>query len=128
MVDQLSNNSVARMAISLAKDQAMSLTLLAVTYTLTAPAETFKTRASDAAVHIADAPGLRWKIWGLDPATGEGTSFYLFRDRPSAEDFAEGPAIAALRSGPARQVLTRVAPIDVELSSLTHAAEVLVCS
>lgn len=103
----------------------MSLTILAVTYTLSVPAEAFQARAAEAARQIAEAPGLRWKIWGLDEATGKGTSFYLFADRVSAEAFADGPAIAALRDGPAEAVTTRIAPVNSALSMLTHAAGVL---
>ena len=103
----------------------MSLTLLAVTYTLEVPVAAFRARAHDVAPQIADAPGLRWKIWGLDEATGEGTSFYLFDDRQSAEAFAAGPAIAALRDGPAVDVATRIARVDAGLSAVTHAKAAL---
>ncbi|WP_157775817.1 YdhR family protein [Hartmannibacter diazotrophicus] len=65
------------------------------------------------------------KIWGLDETTGEGTSVYLFRDADLAKAFACGPQIEALRSGPATDVAIRLAPIEEDLSRITHAAPAL---
>lgn len=103
----------------------MTLTMLVVSYQLRIPSETFRNHAKTAAVRIAEAPGLVWKIWGLDPDSGEGTSVYIFRDMVTAQAFADGPAIGALRNGPAENVVTRIAPVDVTLSSLTGAASAL---
>lgn len=103
----------------------MTATILAVTYTLRVPVAAFRDGAREAARRIADAPGVCWKIWGLDEVTREGTSFYLFDDRAAAEAFAAGPAIAALRDGPAMNVTTRLAPVDRDLSAVTHAARAL---
>jgi hypothetical protein len=100
----------------------MTPTLLCVTYKLRIPAENFRVAAQAAAQQIAAAPGLVWKLWGLDADTGEGTSFYLFRDAALAKAFASGQAIAALRSGPAETVTTRVAPVELPLSAITAAA------
>ncbi|MGR3321000.1 MAG: YdhR family protein [Pseudooceanicola sp.] len=102
----------------------MSLALLIVTYDLAIPVEDFRGAARKAAVQIAGAPGLIWKIWGLE-ANGEGTSAYLFRSEATARAFATGPAIAALRDGPARDVTTRIAPVATDLSRVTHAATAL---
>jgi hypothetical protein len=96
-----------------------------VTYRLRIPAGEFRSQAETAARRIADAPGLMWKIWGLDPATGLGTSCYLFRDAASAEAFAAGPALAELRNGPASEVATRIAPVDSVLSTITGAGPAL---
>ncbi len=100
-------------------------TLLSVAYRLRIPAEAFRLPAEVAAHQIAQAPGLVWKIWGLDADTGEGTSVYLFRDTAAAAAFAAGPAMAQLRDGPAERVTTRIAPVDVALSTLTGAAGAL---
>lgn len=100
----------------------MTLTMLAVTYRLRVPSEIFRERANKTAERIADAPGFIWKIWGLDPDSGDGTSVYMFRDAATAHAFAEGPVIGSLRNGPAENVVIRIAPIDVGLSSLTGAA------
>ena len=103
----------------------MTLTLLSVTYRLRVPAQDFRVHAETAAHNIARAPGLVWKIWGLDPETGLGTSVYLFRDAATAEAFAAGPAISALRNGPADDVSIRIAPVDTDLSTLPGAAAAL---
>ena len=52
-------------------------------------------------------------------------SAYLFHDRASAEAFANGPAIAALRDGPASRVDFRIAPVERALCALTHAEAVI---
>lgn len=100
-------------------------TLLLVIYRLRIPVADFRAHAQTAAARIASTPGLAWKVWGLDDETGFGTSAYLFHDAASAKAFAEGPAIAELRDGPAADVVTRITPVDVGLSSITGAAPIL---
>lgn len=39
------------------------------------------------AQHIATAPGLLWKVWTENPATGEAGGIYLFADEASAEAY-----------------------------------------
>ena len=73
----------------------MTPTIATVSYRLRVPAAAFRAHARDVAPRIAETPGLAWKIWGLDAATGEGESLYLFRDTASASAFAEGPVVAA---------------------------------
>ncbi|MGZ6020630.1 MAG: YdhR family protein, partial [Phenylobacterium sp.] len=71
---------------------------------------------------IAGAPGLRWKVWGLD-TDGAGVSAYLFDTPEAAEAFAAGPVIAGLKANPAVQGVSLArAPVDAALSQLTHAA------
>jgi hypothetical protein len=96
--------------------------LLTVTYDLTIPAPEFLDRAPEAAELIADVPGLVWKIWSLDRDSGQGASTYMFRDRASAETFAEGPMIDGLRQGPTNDVRLRLAPVEHDLSLRTHAS------
>ena len=103
----------------------MTPTLLLVTYRLRIPVADFRAHARTVAARIAAAPGFVCKLWVLDDDTGLGTSVYLFRDAISAEAFAGGPAIAELRSGPAAEVTTRMAPVDAELSTITGAATIL---
>ncbi|MCA8881377.1 MAG: YdhR family protein [Rhodobacteraceae bacterium] len=103
----------------------MTPALLTVAYRLQIPSERFRTHARSVADQIAEAPGLVWKIWGLDPDSGQGTSVYLFRDAASASAFATGPVIAGLRNGPARDVITRISPVEAGLSTITGAAPAL---
>lgn len=102
----------------------MNLAMLIVTYELRVPVEEFHSAACEATADISGAPGLVWKIWGLD-AKGEGTSAYLFGSVAEALAFADGDALQALRSGPARHVQTRIAPVAVELSQMTKATSAL---
>lgn len=98
----------------------MTPTLMLVNYDLNGPVHAFRTRALEAAAAIAQADGLIWKIWGLEDS-GAGSSAYLFRDSESAKAFAAGPALKGLREKSARNVSVRMAPVNLELSSLTHA-------
>jgi Putative mono-oxygenase ydhR len=103
----------------------MTATILTVNYRLTIPTSLFRANAKAPARAIAQVPGLVWKIWGLDDATGEGTSLYLFRDTESAAAFAEGPVIDELRKGPTSELSVRTAPVELELSRLTYATPAL---
>jgi hypothetical protein len=95
--------------------------LLTVTYRVSEDLETFRARAMEVAAQIADAPGLRWKVWGLG-SDGSGVSAYLFETANAANAFANGPIIAGLKANPAVQGVTLVsAPVDATLSQVTHA-------
>jgi hypothetical protein len=95
--------------------------LLTVTYRVSEDLEAFRARAMEVAAKIADAPGLRWKVWGLG-SDGSGVSAYLFETANAANAFANGPIIAGLKANPAVQGVTLVsAPVDATLSQVTHA-------
>ena len=94
--------------------------LLTVSYRVS-EVEAFRARAADVAAKIADAPGLRWKVWGLGP-DGSGVSAYLFETADAADAFVNGPIIAGLKANRAVQGVTLVsAPVDATLSQVTHA-------
>lgn len=105
--------------------EATDLAIVVVAYRLRVPVATFRAGARAMAERIAATPGLVWKIWGLDDATGEGAGLYLFRGPASAAAFAGGPVLGALRDGPAERVDVRVAPVMHDLSEITHAAAAL---
>ena len=44
-----------------------------------------------------DAPGLRWKIWLLNPAAQEAGGIYLFDSQASLNAYLNGPLVAQLR-------------------------------
>jgi hypothetical protein len=95
--------------------------LLTVTYRFSGDLEAFRAQAAEVAAKIADAPGLRWKIWGLG-SDGSGVSAYLFETADAADAFASGPVIAGLKGNPAVQGVTLArAPVDAKLSQVTHA-------
>lgn len=92
---------------------------------LTVPPAEFLARVGEPARAIASALGLIFKLWGLDTDIGLATSSYLFCDRAAADAFAAGPMIDTLRNGPATEVLVRVAPVNSDLSRITHAGFVI---
>lgn len=51
-----------------------------------------------AAVPIADVPGLKWKIFGMNEERGEGAGIYLFEDDASLKAYIEGPIIARMKT------------------------------
>lgn len=95
--------------------------LLTVSYRVSGDVDGFRAKATEAAGRIAGVPGLRWKIWGLDP-DGTGVSSYLFETAEAADAFAGGPVIAGLRANPVvASVSLTSAPVDAGLSQITHA-------
>jgi hypothetical protein len=44
---------------------------------------------ADLARLIADTPGLRWKVWTENEATGESGGIYLFDDEASARAYLD---------------------------------------
>ena len=53
-----------------------------------------------AAPHIAELPGLRWKVFIRDSKTQDGGGIYLFDTREQAEAWLAGPGVAAVRQAP----------------------------
>jgi hypothetical protein len=53
-----------------------------------------------AAPHIAELPGLRWKLFIRDRQTREGGGIYLFDTREQAEAWVASPQVAAVRQAP----------------------------
>ena len=51
-----------------------------------------------AAVPIAEVPGLKWKIFGMDEERGEAAGIYLFEDDASRKAYLEGPIIARMKT------------------------------
>jgi hypothetical protein len=51
-----------------------------------------------AAVPIAEVPGLKWKIFGMDEERGEAAGIYLFEDDTSRKAYLEGPIIARMKT------------------------------
>jgi hypothetical protein len=50
-----------------------------------------------AAGYIAEVPGLKWKIFGMDEQRGEAAGIYLFEDDGSLKSYLEGPIIADMK-------------------------------
>jgi hypothetical protein len=57
-------------------------------------AEEFETAAG----HIAQVPGLKWKVFGMNEEQGEAAGIYLFEDDASLTAYLEGPIIARMKT------------------------------
>jgi hypothetical protein len=75
-----------------------------------------------AAPHIAELPGLRWKVFIRDFETRDGGGIYLFDSREQAEAWLAGPAVAAVRRAPTvRDFSAKIFDILEEPSRITRA-------
>jgi len=51
-----------------------------------------------AAGPIAEMPGLKWKIFGINEEQSEAAGIYLFEDDASRKAYLEGPIIARMKT------------------------------
>jgi hypothetical protein len=91
-----------------------------VHYRVAGSLDAYRTRAAATAPHLAGFPGLVWKLWLLDEATGEAAGIYLFADAPAAHAFVASPVLDALRQSPGISgVSASVLPVVPDLSRAT---------
>lgn len=95
-------------------------TLLHVDFDFAGPwgaalAETCRELASD----IAAEPGLRWKLWGEDPASGRASGEYLFDSRAHAQRYLDKhrPRLAAFG---VTHLDARMFDVNAPLSAITR--------
>ena len=101
----------------------MQRTLVTYRYRFTGDSADFRAGLQRAADVIATAPGLIWKIWGIDSAHGIGTSAYLFESPESAMNFTTCPMMTAFGQRPdVKDIAFESAPVDRELSLRTGAS------
>ncbi len=79
----------------------MSKTILQINFKFSIAPEKLGEDFAPLAQPIADVPGLRWKIWSLNPAESEFAGIYLFDDPESIQAYLAGPIIAAVKEHPA---------------------------
>ena len=72
------------------------------------------------AQQIAAAPGLLWKVWTENPATGEAGGIYLFADEASAEAY-EALHTGRLRGFGITQINVKRFAVNEALSYVTRA-------
>src|SRR5579884_81433 len=71
--------------------------ILQINFNLNVPVSEYRKIADSLAHAFVDVPGLRWKIWLLNPAAQEAGGIYLF-DSPAALDaYLNGPLMGQLR-------------------------------
>jgi hypothetical protein len=75
--------------------------ILQVNLTFSIPGAELEAAWLQAAQPIADAPGLRWKIWLMNEAEREAGGIYLFDSEGAAQSYLDGPIVAALKASPA---------------------------
>jgi hypothetical protein len=71
--------------------------ILQINFKLNVPVAEYQKMAASVAHAFLDVPGLRWKIWLVNPATQEAGGIYLFDSRASLDAYLNGPLVAQLR-------------------------------
>ena len=76
----------------------MAKKILQINVRFTVSAEELAKEFETAAVPIADVPGLKWKIFGINEEQGEAAGIYLFEDDASRKAYLEGPIMARMKT------------------------------
>jgi hypothetical protein len=71
--------------------------ILQINFNLNVPAAEYQKIADSVAHAFIDVPGLRWKIWLLNPAAQEAGGIYLFDSQASLDAYLNSPLVAKLR-------------------------------
>jgi hypothetical protein len=71
--------------------------ILQINFNLNVPASEYQKMADSVAPVFLDVPGLKWKIWLLNPATQEAGGIYFFDSQESVDAFLNGPIVAQLK-------------------------------
>jgi hypothetical protein len=94
-----------------------------VQYRFTGDPRDYQSLAAAAAPRLARLPGLCWKLWLLDPPTGDAAGIYLFSDAAAAAAFLAGPTLSGLREHPGiADVSARSLGVLTDLSLTTFGA------
>lgn len=83
------------------KETEMSETLMQLNFKYDVSAEDYIDAVAPLAEQFAALPGLRWKIWMINPEESEAGGIYLFEDEGALQDFLEGDLAATVISHPA---------------------------
>src|SRR3954453_6189299 len=71
--------------------------ILQINFNLDAPVTEYQSIVDSVAPAFVDVPGLRWKIWLLNPAAQEAGGIYLFESQAFVDAYLNGPLVAKLR-------------------------------
>jgi len=72
--------------------------ILQINFNVNVPAGQYQNIANSVAQAFLDVPGLKWKIWLLNPDTQEAGGIYLFDNQASLNAYLNGPLVAKLRA------------------------------
>ncbi len=99
----------------------MSQKILQINFKLSVSAKDYEQACLPAAQPIADAPGLRWKVWLMSEAEHEAGGIYLFDDEASVQAFLAGPIVATVKSNPAiSHISAKMFDVMENLTAITH--------
>src|SRR5215472_12986443 len=85
------------------------------------PVAEYQKMADSVAEAFLNVPGLKWKIWLLNPAAQEAGGIYLFDSQASLDAYLDGPLVAQLRGLTAvRNVSMKQFEVMPEVTALTH--------
>jgi hypothetical protein len=108
------------------KENAVTYYALQINFELNVKPEDYLAACEHAVNAVADVRQLEWKLWILSEDGKRAGGWYLFRDRASAEAYANGPIIGRLReSGMTRNIEVRVFSAVESLTPRTGGARVL---
>ena len=71
--------------------------ILQINFNLDMPVAEYQKMVDSIAPAFLDVPGLKWKIWLLNPAALEAGGVYLFDSQASLNAYVNGPLVAKLR-------------------------------
>ena len=71
--------------------------ILQINFNLNMPVAEYQNMADSIAHSCRDVPGLRWKIWLLNPTAHEAGGIYLFDVQASLDAYLNGPLVAQLK-------------------------------
>ena len=95
--------------------------ILQINFNLNVPVEEYQKMAESVAHVFADVPGLKWKIWLLNPATQEAGGISHFDSQASVDAYLNGPIVAQLKGMTAvRNISVKQFQVMPEATSLTR--------
>jgi len=85
------------------------------------PAAEYQKMADSVAHAFLGVPGLRWKIWLVNPAAQEAGGIYLFDSQASLDAYLNGPLVAQMRGLTSiRNVSIKQFEVMPEVTALTR--------
>jgi hypothetical protein len=71
--------------------------ILQINFNLNVPVAEYQKMTDSVAHAFLNVPGLKWKIWLLNPAAQEAGGIYLFDSQAFLDAYLNGPLVAQLR-------------------------------
>ncbi|WP_321475311.1 YdhR family protein [uncultured Paludibaculum sp.] len=103
--------------------------ILQINFNLKAPVAEYRKMADSVAPAFLDVPGLRWKIWLLNPAAQEAGGIYLFDSQASLDAYLSGPLLAQIGGLTCiRNISMKQFEVMPEITALTRGLFEAACS